>query len=87
MPDRFELPPETVTPGQIYIALQSVNSKLAVISAQGQVQTQRMDRLELELAGLLSAWKAGGVLLSLAKVVAAIGTAVAMAYAAVKWWG
>lgn len=86
MPDRFDISPENITPAQIYVSLQSLNNKLVAISLQNELQTKRLDALEVELSGLLSAWKAGGVLLSLAKIVAAVGAAVAAVFAALKFW-
>lgn len=85
--DPFSLPPETVTPGQLYMAMQSLNARLAVIAAEQSRQGKRMDRMDAEISGLVAAWQAGGTLLGLAKAVAILGSGVAATLAAVKLWG
>lgn len=89
--DPFSLAPETVTPGQLYVVIQSLSIR------QGQLNNELIAlRKELSVQSdatkdLVVAWKAGGVFLAFVKVVSIMATAALSFYGAVKlvlrFWG
>lgn len=83
MPDPFNLPPETVTNGQLYMALQSMNARMAVMaSEQGRLRAA-VEKQERDSADMLAAWKAGGTVLRFVKLVGALALAVTATWAVI----
>lgn len=81
MSGRFELAPETVTPGQLYMLLQSIDERQAQLVREQVHIRERMDRLENDTADLLAAWRAGGAVLRIVKWAAAVGAGLAAIWA------
>lgn len=75
MSDPFQLPPESVTPGQLFMLLQAMNARLATIAAEQVRQGQRLDKIEVDSADMLRAWNAGGQVLRFVKLVGSIAVA------------
>ena len=91
MNDPFSLSPETVTPGQLYVAIQSLsirqsqlNNELITIRKELSVQSDATK-------DLVVAWRAGGVFLAFVKVLSVMATAALSIYGAskliLKVWG
>lgn len=79
--DPFSLPPETVTTGQLYMALQSLNARLAVMASEQVRLRAAIEKQERDTADMLAAWKAGGTVLRIIKWAAAVGAGVAAIWA------
>lgn len=73
--DPFSLPPETVTPGQLFMLLQSMNARLATMASEQHRQGQRLDKQEANTADMLQAWKSGGTVLRFIKLVGGVAVA------------
>ena len=88
MPNRdFDLPPEVVTTGQLYVLLQSLNTKMSLQLLHQQEQEKKIDTLAQETEGLREAWKAAGTLLGFVKWVAAAAVACGVVWASFKGFG
>lgn len=82
--DPFSLPPETVTPGQLYMAMQALNARLAVVSAEQTRLRAAVEKQEQDTRDMLSAWRTGGTVLRIIKWAAAVGGGVAATWAFVR---
>ena len=71
----FDLPPEHVTPWQLYILLQQLNTKQSIIIHEAGRMTRRMDAMEQDTRDLVAAWKTGGAVLRVVKWSAIVGAA------------
>lgn len=71
----FDLPPEHVTPWQLYILLQQLNTKQSIIIHEAGRMTRRMDAMEQDTSDLVAAWKTGGAVLRVVKWSAIVGAA------------
>lgn len=74
--DPFSLPPESVTPGQLYIAIQSLSIRQNQLNAELVAVRKELTEQKEATQHLVAAWNAGDFLLSLIKVLGIIGTAV-----------
>lgn len=73
MSDLFTLPPENVTPGQLFMLLQSLDAKQALIADELGDITARITALEADTADMRQAWKTAGMVLFVLKWAAAVG--------------
>lgn len=80
MSDPFNLPPETVTTGQLFMLLQSMNARLATMASEQARQAQQIDKQTADTADMLSAWKAGGTVLRFVKLIGGVAVAVTAAW-------
>jgi hypothetical protein len=86
-PDPFGVPPEAVTIGQVYMATQMLVTRIAIqnqelAALRKEVQEQRADTRDI-----VAAWKAGGTLIGLAKIITIVAAAIGGAFALFKFWG
>ena len=81
MSDPFSLPPETVTVGQLYMALQSMNARMAVMASEQTRLRTALEQQERDTTDMLAAWRASGTVLRIIKWTAAVGTGVGATYA------
>jgi hypothetical protein len=71
----WNIPPESVTPGQLFMLLQAINAKQSMIVSDQQRIAQRIEKLESDTSDMVQAWKAGGTVLRIIKWAAAVGAA------------
>ena len=83
----FDLPPEVVTTGQLYVLMQSMNTKMSLQLLHQQELENEVKTLKQETEGLRDAWKAAGTLLTFVKWVAAVAVAFGVLYASLKGAG
>ena len=86
MSDPFSLPPETVTVGQLYMALQSMNARLAVMSAEQTRLRAAVEQQERDTAAMLAAWRTGATVVRIMKAAAAIGAGVVAVWTFIRGW-
>lgn len=83
MPDPFSLPPETVTTGQLFMLLQELNSSMTKVAADQALLRADFERDRKDKADMVAAWKAGGTVLRMIKV---LGGAVVAGYGIWKFF-
>lgn len=75
MSEEFDVPPEHVTTGQLYMLLQQVSTKQSLIVQENVRMSRRLENLEKDTADMVAAWKAGGAVLRIVKWGALVGGA------------
>ena len=88
----FDIPPEHVTNGQLFLLLQALNTKQSISNAAQQRLVERLDRLDVDTKDMRNAWKAAGHLLAFVKYTAALALALTGLWAVTKnffisFWG
>ena len=73
-----------MTTGQLYMLLQSLNTKMALNNVQQKQLTDKVDRLEMETKDIRAAWKSAGALVTFVKYVGGFLVACGVVYAAAK---
>lgn len=89
--DPFNLPPEAVTTGQLYMAMQQLNTRIALQNGKLEEVRKEVREHRADTRDLVAAWKAGGTLLALVKLLGVVATALLASYGAFKlaiklWW-
>lgn len=82
--DPFNIPPESVTPGQLFMLLQGISTKQSMIAADQKRIAERLQALEKDTADMRQAWKTGGAVLRLVKWAATLGAAIGATWAFIK---
>lgn len=72
----FDVPPEHITNGQLYMLLQQLSTKQSLILKEQVVMSKRMEAQETATEDMVAAWRAGGAVLRILKWAALVGTAV-----------
>lgn len=72
----FDLPPTDVTPAQLYVLMQQLNTKQSLLLHENTQTNRRIASIEADTADMVAAWKAGGTVLRIVKWSALVGTAV-----------
>lgn len=72
MSDPFSLPPETVTTGQLYMALQSMNARMAVMANEQTRLRTDFEADRRDKADMVAAWKAGGTVMKAIRLAGAV---------------
>lgn len=82
--DPFSIPPENVTNGQLYMALQSLRAQVGdVADEQTRLRTDfEADRRDK--ADMVAAWKAGGAVMKLIKLLGSLAIAAGAIFAFLK---
>lgn len=86
-PAPFELPPEVVTPGQLYVLMQQLNTKMSLQLLHQQTLEAKIDTLDGDTKQMRDAWRTAGNLLRFIKYLAGFGTALATVYVIVRGAG
>lgn len=86
-PVPFELPPEVVTPGQLYVLMQSLNTKMSLQLIHQQTLEAQIKALDGDTKQMREAWQTAGSLLRFVKYAAGLGTALLVTYAMFKGLG
>lgn len=81
MSDDFNVPPESVTTGQLFMLLQAINAKQSVLVHEQARIGRRLEALETDTADLRQAWKTAGSVLRLLRWAAAVGAGAAAIWA------
>lgn len=84
MDGSFDLPPEHVTNGQLFLLLQALNTKQSISNASQQRLVERIDKLDVDTKDMRDAWKAAGHLLTFIKYTAAVALAITGLWAITK---
>ena len=92
MDGNFDIPPEQVTNGQLFLLLQALNTKQSISNASQQRLVERVEKLDHDTKAMRDSWKAAGHLLSFIKYTAAVALAITGLWAITKdaWraiWG
>lgn len=72
----FEVPPEHVSTGQLYMLLQQISTKQSLLVQENVRISRRLETLEKDTSDMVAAWKAGGAVLRLVRWAALVGGAV-----------
>lgn len=72
----FDVPPEHVTTGQLYMLMQQLSTKQSLILKEQVAIAKRLEKQETATEDMVAAWKAGGTVLRILKWSALVGTAV-----------
>lgn len=78
------IPPESVTPGQLLMILQSMHAQQAVHLANTNRLREKVDQLQADQKDLLEAWRTSKNVLRFVRLVSMLAVGVAGAWAAVK---
>jgi len=73
--DNLQLPPTDVTPEQLYILMQTLNTKLGMVIREQTVASDRMTAMEADVKEISDAWHAVSFLSKAIKFLAALGGA------------
>ena len=74
--DPFSLPPESVTPGQLYVAIQSLSIRQNQLNSELTTLRKELTEQKEATQHLVAAWNTGGHLLSVVKILGIIGTTI-----------
>lgn len=74
-PGQFDIPPEHVTTGQLYLLLQQLSVKQSLVLQEQVRFGKRIEAQEEATRDMIAAWKAGGTVLRIVKWAALVGTA------------
>lgn len=85
-PDQFNLPPEQVTTGQLFMLMQSMNARMLQQNAELVRIRERIERQESATRDIVSAWKAGGTVLTVVKIIGSVALAITATWALLKGW-
>lgn len=77
----FSIPPQTLTPDQLYSMLVAVDAKLAQLVREQTLIRERVEAVEIDTSDLLAAWHAGGAMLRVVKWASAVGAGIAAIWA------
>ena len=80
--DPFSLAPESVTPGQLYVAIQSLSIRQTQQNNELIAMRKEISEQREATQHLVAAWKTGGFLLSAIKTLGFVGTAILSIYGA-----
>lgn len=80
--DPFSLAPESVTPGQLYVAIQSLSIRQTQQNNELIAMRKELSEQREATQHLVAAWKTGGFLLSVIKTLGFVGTAILSIYGA-----
>lgn len=81
-PLNFELPPEHVTNGQLYLLLQQMDVKMNVHALRQKETFEQVKKLEEDTAQMREIWKTGAGVIRFIKLLAAIAAACGIVYLA-----
>ena len=88
----FDIPPEHVTNGQLFLLLQALNTKQSISNASQQRLVERVEKLDHDTKAMRESWQAAGKLLAFIKYTAAVALALTGLWAVTKnlwlaFWG
>jgi len=78
--DPFNLPPETVTNGQLFIAIRDMNARVMMIASEQKALRADFEDDMRDKQAMVEAFKTGGTVLCMIKWSAAVGAGLAATY-------
>lgn len=76
-----KIPPDGLTPAQLYSLLVAIDAKQAQIVRDVITVREKVEKVEEDQKDLLAAWRAGGAVLRIVKWASAVGAGVAAIWA------
>ena len=76
-----QIPPDRLTPAQLYSLLVAIDAKQAQIVRDVIIMREKVEQVEEDQRDLLAAWRAGGAVLRVVKWASAVGAGIAAIWA------
>lgn len=85
IPDFPAMPPENISPHQLYALMLSIHSQSALTVKAVNDLTRRVEVIAQDQAGMVETWKTASGVLKFIKGLGALGTALLIIAAFLKW--